>query len=70
LEWHWQVHADYVRAVLDASDAEIAKRQSWRWPAEDLGRGKGTIKLEGKLPLGEALRVLSLFKPDYRWPDV
>lgn len=29
---------------------------------------KGTIKIAGQLRLGEALRVLSLFKPDYRWP--
>ena len=34
LEWHWQVHADYMRAVVDASDAEIARRQAWRWPVQ------------------------------------
>ena len=30
----------------------------------------GTIEFAGQLPLGEGLRVLSLFKPAYRWPDV
>jgi hypothetical protein len=30
---------------------------------------KGTIKIGGRRRLGDALRVLSLFKPDYRWPD-
>jgi len=30
---------------------------------------KGTIKISGRLRLGEALRLLSLFKPDYRWPN-
>lgn len=34
LEWHRQVHADYMRAVVDASDAEIARRRSWRWPVQ------------------------------------
>jgi putative sterol carrier protein len=176
LEWHWQVHADYMRAVVDASDAEIARRHSWRWPAQAthharrhrrgmerallaagrsiprdeaptpqqlvdrlchsfnaeldpklsvriqldiaakgggrwwlhidrgecktgegsvprphltistrvqqflrlrlgesnviLGAVTGTIKFTGRLRLGEALRVLSLFKPDYRWPNL
>ena len=31
---------------------------------------KGTIKIAGPLRLGDALRVLSLFKPDYRWPNL
>ncbi len=35
-----------------------------------LGAVTGTIKFTGRLPLGEALRVLSLFKPDYRWPNL
>jgi hypothetical protein len=29
---------------------------------------KGTIEITGRLRLGDALRVLSLFKPDHRWP--
>lgn len=31
---------------------------------------KGTIRITGRLRLGAALRVLSLFKPDYRWPGL
>jgi putative sterol carrier protein len=34
-----------------------------------LGAATGTIKVTGRLSLGEALRVLSLLKPDYRWPN-
>src|SRR5438309_1285433 len=41
LEWHWQVHADYMRAVVDASDAEIARRQAWRWPAQATHHARG-----------------------------
>jgi len=31
---------------------------------------KGTLKIVGRLRLGEALRMLSSFKPDYRWPNL
>jgi putative sterol carrier protein len=175
LDWHRQVHADFMRAVVAAPDAEIARRHAWRWPVQAthhsrrhrlgmekallaagrsipheapptpqqlvdrlhqsfnagadptlgvrvqlditgkgggrwwlrvdrgecttgqgdvprpdltigmrvqqfvrlrlgespaiLGAATGTIKVTGRLSLGEALRVLSLLKPDYRWPN-
>ena len=31
---------------------------------------KGTLKITGNMRLGEVLCVLSLFKPDYRWPNL
>lgn len=48
---------DFVRLRLGESNAI-------------LGAATGTIKFTGRLPLGEGLRVLSLFKPDYRWPNL
>jgi putative sterol carrier protein len=34
LEWHWQVHADYMRAVEGLYDAEPSQIGLWRWPQQ------------------------------------
>jgi putative sterol carrier protein len=34
LEWHWQVHADYMRAVKGRYDAEPKLVAVWRWPQQ------------------------------------